>query len=230
MSAKEQLSFELQGIFDEFTRVRDAYVAMKAYCDAQEETLALEKERSKRMKGNIEKLSTTYLLLEKRYKSTLEELKTEKENLCKTVEDLKEQCDHLRLIGIDRNGNDEQICKLQDEIEVLKVQMQLQEEKHNEDVAILKQRHSDEIKRYKVLLQNSKQDVATNQSRKRGPPKNVDKNKKNTFFFRWPELDIQKVSNTLPLSDEEEIENNKNNGNKRRKLFQEDRDAVFNIV
>lgn len=81
---------------------------MKAYSDTQDDTLTMEKERSERMKENLEKLSRTYLLLDKRYKSTLDELRTEKVNLLKTIEELKEESDHLRLINIDRNGNDDQ--------------------------------------------------------------------------------------------------------------------------
>lgn len=52
----------------------------------------------------------------------------------------------------------------------------MQEEKHNEDIALLKQKHSDEIQRYKMLLQNTKKDTAR--------PKNVVKNKRNTSSFR----------------------------------------------
>lgn len=46
--------------------------------------------------------------------------------------------------------------KLQDEIEVLKTELVLQEEKHTGEVAILKQEHSNEMHKYKVLLQNAK--------------------------------------------------------------------------
>lgn len=45
---------------------------------------------------------------------------------------------------------------LQDEVECLKVQLLMQEKKHNEDIALLKQQHTDEIQRYKMLLQNAK--------------------------------------------------------------------------
>lgn len=45
---------------------------------------------------------------------------------------------------------------LQDEVECLKVQLLMQEEKHNEDIALLKQQHTDEIQKYKMLLQNAK--------------------------------------------------------------------------
>ena len=48
------------------------------------------------------------------------------------------------------------MCKLQDEMEVLKAQLLMQDEKHIEDVALLKKQHSDELQRYKVLLQNAK--------------------------------------------------------------------------
>lgn len=33
----------------------------------------------------------------------------------------------------------------------------MQEEKHNENVALLKQQHFDELQRYRMLLQNGKQ-------------------------------------------------------------------------
>lgn len=59
-----------------------------------------------KMKENVEKLSKAYVLLEKRYKSSVDELKGEADNLRKTIEDLNEQCDHLRFICADRKGDD----------------------------------------------------------------------------------------------------------------------------
>ncbi|KOC68008.1 hypothetical protein WH47_12338 [Habropoda laboriosa] len=126
----------------------------------QEETLHVEQERSEKMQENLEKLSKTYVLRDKQYKSVVDELQKDNENLRKTVENLREQCDHLRLINTDRNGNDEQMGRLQDELEVLKAQILMQQEQHNEDVAVLKQKHSDEIQRYQMLLKNAKQGPA----------------------------------------------------------------------
>lgn len=75
----------------------------------QEEAMSIEKARSERLQMNLEKLSTTYLLLENRYKSIVEKLQTERDDLRKTNEELKEQCDHLRLINAeDRGGNNNQ--------------------------------------------------------------------------------------------------------------------------
>ncbi|XP_053982352.1 uncharacterized protein LOC128878291 [Hylaeus volcanicus] len=152
---------EHQEILDEFTRVRDAYVALKTYCDSQEETVKIENERLERMKGNLERLSKVCLLLENRYKLIAEEMQTENATLRKTVQDLKEQCNHLRLIVADRNGDYEQTVRLQDEVEVLKGQLLLQQEKYREDVASLIHRHSDEIQKYKVLLMNAKQNAVS---------------------------------------------------------------------
>ncbi|XP_029033285.1 uncharacterized protein LOC114871488 [Osmia bicornis bicornis] len=221
MEVEEYVSYEFQGILEEFGRIRDAYVALKAYCKIQDETMTMEKERSERMRENLEKLSRTYLLLEKRCKSTIVALQTEKEGLLKTIEDLKEQCDHLRLINTDRNANDERTYQLQDEIEILKAQLSMQEEKHNEDIALLKQKHSDEIQRYKMLLQNTKQNTAR--------PKNLVKSKNNTSCFRWPELNIERHKSNL-MDIENESTGSKSQRNKKRKLFSEDRTATFDIV
>lgn len=68
---------------------------------------------------------------------------------------------NFTVLSVNNNINYNTVRKLQDEIEVLKAQLLLQEEKHREDVAILKQQHSDEIIRHKVLLQSAKQDAAT---------------------------------------------------------------------
>ncbi|XP_015437261.1 PREDICTED: uncharacterized protein LOC107192499 [Dufourea novaeangliae] len=231
MNDKERLNSDLQGMLDEFTRVRDSHVGLKAYCDAQEVTLQTEKERSERMKEILENLSKAYMLLEKRYKITVDELSAEKEGLCKTIESLKDQCDHLRLIATDRNGDDDQVSRLQDEVEVLKTQLVLQEEKFNEDKAHLKRQHSDEVQRYKVLLQAMKLDTASvsgGGTKKRGRPKGATKNQSNPSFFRWPELHIERVS-SAPM-DAEDKPNDGNEKNKKRKLFHEDTDGTFNIV
>ncbi|XP_043262095.1 uncharacterized protein LOC122402954 [Colletes gigas] len=217
---------ELQGIFDEFKRIRDAYVAMKAYCVTQGQVLSLEYERTQRMKENLEKLMEAYQFLTNRYKVDVEKLQKENETLCKTIEGLKEQCDYLRLIATDRNSSDQQTFQMQDEIEVLKANLLLQEEKHNEDVALLRQKHSDEIQRYKMLL-NSR--VATHQNKKREQPKTAKKTKENVPpFFRWPVLDIEKV-NATPMDIEEAI-GDFGKGNKKRKLFSENSDTPINIV
>ncbi|XP_033196658.1 uncharacterized protein LOC117160196 [Bombus vancouverensis nearcticus] len=230
MEEQEYISCELQGILEEFARIRDAYLALKAYCEMQEEAMSIEKARSERLQMNLEKLSTTYLLLENRYKSIVEKLQTERDDLRKTNEELKEQCDHLRLINAeDRGGNNNQICKLQDELEVLKAQLVIQEEKHNENVALLKQQHFDELQRYKMLLQNGKQASTSRESKKRKRPKNLGKNKNKVSFFRWPELDIETI-NSVPLEARNDNEAaNRNCATKKRKLFYEDRDTIIDI-
>ncbi|KOX73464.1 hypothetical protein WN51_14510 [Melipona quadrifasciata] len=172
---------------------------MKAYCELREEAASMEKEQVGKMRENLEKLSATYLLLEKRYKSTVEKLQTETNELRKVNEELKEQCDHLRLVNVDRAGNADQTCKLQDEMEVLKAQLLMQEEKHMEDVALLKKQHSDELQRYKVLLQNAK----------------------------LASTSIERVNGTSLENEEETVD--KSGGIKKRKLFYEDRDTLIDI-
>ncbi|XP_006610412.1 uncharacterized protein LOC102677146 [Apis dorsata] len=225
---EEYLNSELRGILEQFVRIRDAYVAMETYCEVQEEALSIEKERNEKMKENLEKLSKTYLLLEKRYKTTVEKLQNEGNDLRKMIEELKKDCDDLRLINAERIANDEQMRGLQDEVECLKVQLLMQEEKHNEDIALLKQQHTDEIQRYKILLQNAKLAPTSNEPKKRGRPKNSGKNKKDTSYFRWPELNIEKINDTY-MGFEKEIVN-KNIETKKRKLFHEDKDTTVDIV
>ncbi|XP_076757250.1 uncharacterized protein LOC143427205 [Xylocopa sonorina] len=157
MAQEEYVNSELCQILDEFTRIRDAYQLLQTYCDLQGERISAEEERSAAKQGALEKFSQSYLLLDKRYKSITEKLRAENNDLRKTVEELKEQCDRLRLINTDHNRNDDEICRLQDQIEVLTAQLLMQEEKHGEDLRILKQQHSDEVQRYKMLLQTAKQ-------------------------------------------------------------------------
>ncbi|XP_076397031.1 uncharacterized protein LOC100883247 isoform X2 [Megachile rotundata] len=199
-----------------------AYVGLKAYCQIQEETVTMEKERSQRMTQNLEKLSKTYLLLEKRYKTTVVGLQSEKDGLLKTIEELKEQCDHLRLINADCNAND-QTYRLQEEVEVLRSQLSMQEDKYQEDIALLKQKHSDELQRYKMLLQNAKKDTS-NEPKKRTVSSNPNKNKQNTSF-RWPKLNVERINTPM-----EATSGNKPDGNKKRKLFSEDSEATFDLV
>ncbi|XP_076653043.1 uncharacterized protein LOC143359179 [Halictus rubicundus] len=228
MNDNESLSLELQAIIDEFSRIRDAYVALKAYCDVQEETLATEKLHSNRMKENFEKLSKTYSLLRKRYHSMIEESKEEKESFQRTIENLKEQCDHLRLVAIDCNDDNEQVSKLENELAILKTELLIQTAKHNEDVAILKQKHSDELQKYKVLLQNTKLKAASSETKKKTKPKKPAQEKENINYFRWPELTIEKIT-SAPINADEDA-TTISNVNKKRRLFCEDNDDAVSIV
>ncbi|XP_043515685.1 uncharacterized protein LOC122531660 isoform X1 [Frieseomelitta varia] len=227
MVEEECINSELRGILEEFTRIRNAYVALKAYCEIREEAASMEKEQVGKMRENLEKLSATYLLLEKRYKSTVEKLQTEMNELRKVNEELKEQCDHLRLVNVDRGGNADQMCKLQDEMEALKAQLLMQEEKHTEDVALLKKQHSDELQRYKVLLQNAKLASTSCETKKGARAKNLGNNKRKVSFFRWPELSVERVNGTSLENEEETVD--KNCGKKKRKLFYEDKDTLIDI-
>ncbi|CAK9818825.1 hypothetical protein ANTQUA_LOCUS9932 [Anthophora quadrimaculata] len=222
MADEDCINPEYLSVLEEFARIRDTYVALEAYREVQEETLNMEKERSEKMKDNLEKLSRTYLLLEKRYKSIVDELQTDNENLRKTVENLKEQCDHLRLIDTDRNGNEEQTSRFQDELEVLKAQILMQQEKHDEDIAVLKQKHSDEIQKYKLLLRNSK--LGTTLEFKKKESKKSKKSKNETSYFRWPELNIDKIN--ISTGNDEET----GSRTKKRKLFSEKPETLVDIL
>lgn len=85
---------------------------METYCEVQEEALSIEKERYEKMKENLEKLSKTYLFLERKYKTTVEKLQNEGNDLRKIIEELKKDCDDLRLINAERIANDEQSIKI----------------------------------------------------------------------------------------------------------------------
>ncbi|CAK9826868.1 hypothetical protein ANTRET_LOCUS4639 [Anthophora retusa] len=222
MADEDCINPEFLSVLEEFARIRDTYVALEAYQKVQEETLNMEKERSEKMKDNLEKLLKTYVLLEKQYKSIVDELQTDNENLRKTVENLKEQCDHLRLINTDRNGNEEQTSRLQDELEILKAQILMQQEKHDEDVAVLKQKHSDEIQRYKLLLRNSK--PGNKPEVKKKEPKKSKKSKNEVSYFRWPKLDIDKIN--ISAGNDGET----GSRTKKRKLFSEKTETLVDIL
>ncbi|XP_076300696.1 uncharacterized protein LOC143218929 [Lasioglossum baleicum] len=225
MNDTEPLSQELQTLVDEFARIRDAYIVLKAYCNVQEEIWATEKLHSSRMKENFEKLSETYSLLGKRYTSMIEESKQEKESLQKTIEHLKEECDHLRLLSVGVNGDNGQVSKLENEVALLKTELIVQTAKHNEDIAILKQKHSDELRKYR-MFQNSKLNAASSGVKKKAKPRNpAEENDMN--FFRWPELTIEKIS-SAPINAEEDT-TTVNNVNKKRKLFCNDNDDAVSI-
>ncbi|XP_026674498.1 uncharacterized protein LOC108631180 [Ceratina calcarata] len=150
MAAEEYLSSELQRLLEGFTKIQDVHLALQTYCELQDERMSMEQERSEKLKVNLEKIYEAYLLLQTRYKSSIEEFDKERNELRGTIEELREQCEHLRSINIleDHNG----VSRLQDEVEVLKIRLEMQDHQHREDIALLKQQHSDEIKRYKMLL------------------------------------------------------------------------------
>nr|XP_033327479.1 uncharacterized protein LOC117221027 [Megalopta genalis] len=227
MEDKGCLSSELESIIDEFSRIRDAYVSLKAYSDVQGESLMMERQSLNKMKENFEKLSQSYALLEKRYKSMMDEFNTEKQNMQGTIQELREQCDHLRLVVIDRNGDDGQVCNLENEITALKAELVAQAAKHKEEIAILKQAHSDELLRYHVLLQNAKLEAASDENKKQKRQRKPGNNEKeNVNGFRWPELSIERISTAPRIVDVKEV-HFENVGTKKRRLYREnDEDAV----
>ncbi|XP_078041690.1 uncharacterized protein LOC144472456 [Augochlora pura] len=225
MDDKGCLSSELETIIDEFSRIRDAYLGLKAFCDVQGEVLMMEKRSSSKLTEKFEKLSESYTLLDKRCALMTVKFNTEKQGLLKTIEELKEQCDHLRLVAMNHNGDDGQVNNLENDIAALKAELVLQTTKHTEEIAVLKQAHSDELLRYHMLLQNAKLAAASDVNKQQKRQKKSLKIQ-STGGFRWPELTIEKIS-AAPKIAEVEKEPLEEVASKKRKLYREsDEDAI----
>lgn len=49
------------------------------------------------------------------------------------------------------------VCRLQDELEVLKAELILQEERHKEEIVKLERQYIEELQKYKTLLESRQQ-------------------------------------------------------------------------
>ncbi|KAI4482084.1 hypothetical protein M0804_009103 [Polistes exclamans] len=136
---------DLQALLDNFTQLKNVYLSLKTFSNIQDELLQYEKSKSSKMEEEMKKMTKTFTLLEEQRKKSIEEVRKENEELKKALFESREECNHLRFIYVDRNVEDEQIiyriskgvylvCKLQDELELLKSNLALQEERHKEEI------------------------------------------------------------------------------------------------
>lgn len=151
-ASRTTLRSDLQLVLDNFTQLRNAYLALKAFSKIQDELLQYEKAKSSKMEAEMKKLTMTYSSLEEQRKKTIDELCKEKEALKTALVESQQECDHFRFVYVDRSIENEQIRRLQDELEVVKANLALQEEKHQEEISKLKKNHSEELEKYKIML------------------------------------------------------------------------------
>ncbi|KAG7207875.1 hypothetical protein KM043_009472 [Ampulex compressa] len=238
MAYVEHLRPDLRAILEEFATLRDAYVALKTYSVSLEELVKIEKHHSAQEKKNAKKMTKTFRETEQQHMSAMNEMRREKDELRKTVEELQQQCDHLRIINTERDIDNEQIYKLQDEVEVLQAQLALEQQNHVEELEAEKKRHYDELQRFKkrqAVLQEAGTISSTFQSAKKIYAANTDAHpalkseqktkRKYQSQFRWPDLEVQKIG---PTSANEE--GKKEPEKKRKKLFHENSETMFDIA
>ncbi|XP_035738337.1 GRB10-interacting GYF protein 2-like [Vespa mandarinia] len=230
---------DLQALLDNFTHLKNVYLALKTFCNIQDELLQYEKAKSSKMEEEIKKITKTFSSLEEQRKKSIEEIRKEKEELKTALLESRQECNHLRLVYIDRNIEDEQICRLQDELEVLKAELALQEERHKEEIFKLEKQFIEELQKYKTLLESKQQ----NQRKKAKHPAidnmsnqlsaNVKtKNTKKKPFFRWSGLNVSKMPKVIAtdMENEDDIDEDTSTITKRKKkLYYEDKEAIIDI-
>ncbi|KAI4499944.1 hypothetical protein M0802_004814 [Mischocyttarus mexicanus] len=148
---------DLQALLDNFTQLKNVYLSLKTFSNIQDELLQYEKAKSSKMEEEMKKMTKTFTSLEEQRKKSIDEVRNENEELKKTLFESQQECNHLRLIYVDRNFEDEHICRLQDELEVLKSNLALQEERHKEEIFQLERKYVDELQKYKTLLESRQQ-------------------------------------------------------------------------
>ncbi|XP_043502314.1 golgin subfamily A member 6-like protein 7 [Polistes fuscatus] len=232
---------DLQSLLDNFTQLKNVYLSLKTFSNIQDELLQYEKVKSFKMEEEMKKMTKTFTLLEEQRKKSIEEVRKENEELKKALFESREECNHLRFIYVDRNVEDEQICKLQDELEVLKSNLALQEERHKEEIFQLERKYVEEIQKYKTLLESRQQ----HQNKKARHPAMDDTSsqqstlikikkikKKDKPSFRWPGLNVSKASKIITNDFENEDNMDKytlEKTTRKKKLYCEDKEAIVDI-
>lgn len=84
------------------------YLALKTFCNIQDEMLQYEKAKSSKMEEEMKKMTKTFSSLEEQRKKSIEEIRKEKEELNTALLESQQECNHLRHIYVDRNIEDEQ--------------------------------------------------------------------------------------------------------------------------
>ncbi|XP_043664624.1 GRB10-interacting GYF protein 2-like isoform X1 [Vespula pensylvanica] len=240
-TSRTTLRPDLQALLDNFTNLKNVYLALKTFCNIQDELLQYEKAKSSKMEEEMKKMTKTFSSLEEQRKKSIEEIRKEKEELKTALLESRQECNHLRLVYVDRNIEDEQICRLQDELEVLKAELILQEERHKEEIVKLERQYIEELQKYKTLLESRQQ----YQSKKQKHPaidnmsnqpsaiiKTKNRKKKEKPSFRWPGLNISKMPKIIvtDIENEDDIDEDTSATTKRKKrLYYEDKDAIIDI-
>ncbi|XP_015181883.1 PREDICTED: PERQ amino acid-rich with GYF domain-containing protein 2-like [Polistes dominula] len=240
-SYRTTLRPDLQTLLDNFTQLKNVYLSLKTFSNIQDELLQYEKVKSAKMEEEMKKMTKTFTLLEEQRKKSLEEVRKENEELKKALFESREECNHLRFIYVDRNIEDEQICKLQDELEVLKSNLALQEERHKEEMFELERKYTEEIQKYKILLETRQQyqnkmarhpgmDDTSNQQSQIVKIKKIKKKDKQPTF-RWPGLNVSKASQILnDLGNEDNMDKySSEKVTRKKKLYCENTDAIVDI-
>ncbi|KAL2715869.1 protein Hook 1-like [Vespula squamosa] len=215
-TSRTTLRPDLQALLDNFTHLKNVYLALKTFCNIQDELLQYEKAKSSKMEEEMKKMTKTFSSLEEQRKKSIEEIRKEKEELQTALLESRQECNHLRLVYVDRNIEDEQICRLQDELEVLKAELALQEEKHKEEIFKLERQYIEELQKYKTLLE-SRQEY-----------QKFDSN----FISRWPGLNVSKMPKVLAtdIENEDDVDEDMSATTKRKKkLYYEDKEAIIDI-
>ncbi|KAK2584247.1 hypothetical protein KPH14_006658 [Odynerus spinipes] len=241
-SNRTTLRPDLQSLLDSFTQLKNVYFALKSFSKIQNEVLQYEKAKSSKMEAEMKKMTITFSSLEEQRRKIIDDLRKEVESLKTALLESRQECDHLRLVYVDRNIEDEQICRLQDELEVVKAKLALEEEKHQEEISKRERQYSEELQKYKIMLDSryQKQSVKTSKhpaindtpNQRRTTIKSRKTKQKEKPSFRWPSLDISKTTEAITNYVQEESDINEEIfkvTTRKKKLYCEDKDVIVDV-
>ncbi|XP_020294574.1 serine/threonine-protein kinase mrck-1-like [Pseudomyrmex gracilis] len=212
---------DLQDILNRYTEMRDKLVALNAFSEEQRKILESEREQSKILKERMKKLLCWMFKREDEYKASLDSLNKRNNELQRDLANVKlerERAEHT---------NDVKVLKLQEEVDYLRKQVAQFEDKLKQQLMLQNYDHKSEISEYKRLLEDSNARISfleRNAARKT-KLHNVESHPALTNETETKKTETKRKHN---LADKLLVKVEK--VQKRRKLFREDEENVFDIV
>ncbi|XP_050458244.1 uncharacterized protein LOC126855017 [Cataglyphis hispanica] len=179
MAYKQILRSDLQDLLDKYREIRDKYTALHIFSEMQQRSLKCEREKLQQIKNKFKNLLRWLMKREERYKTSLDRLEKENEQLRCVLAATQRERERDELL------NNDKVSKLQDEIDVLRVQLVQFEDKHKQQLMSQDKRYEDEILKYKRLLDSANAKLLLNQNI---PSKKVQGMKKRSWNVEHPAL------------------------------------------
>nr|XP_012227746.1 PREDICTED: sodium channel and clathrin linker 1-like isoform X2 [Linepithema humile] len=201
------LRSDLQDLLDKYVEMRDKISALHLFSAQQQISLEFERKQSEKIKNKLQNV-VCYLMEHKdQHKVSLNNLEKENNELKCTLADVKRERDRAEL------SNNVKVSTLQNEVDFLRLRVTQLEDKHREQ----ERHHKDEISKYKHLLENEQ---------------NVKKRNKSKITENHPAF-INEESTTRKWSVKKKSvpeEWSSEIVHKKRRLFQEDKEATIDII
>ncbi|XP_032670744.1 uncharacterized protein LOC116843914 isoform X2 [Odontomachus brunneus] len=198
-----------QNIMDQYMEMCNMVSTLRVLNIEQQRCIELEREKSKKTANKMKNMVYWLSKREDHYKASLDSLEKENKDLRRDLLNMQRERDQAELT------NNVKVSKLQDEVELLRVQLEQLYNEHKQ-LILQNEQHKNEIFKEKNLLENVTARLFKEQ--------NVARKSKIRITETHPALTDeggeQKINKLPGLKI----------SNKRRKLFQEDNDTAVDII